>query len=125
MKKSLELRKSIKSKKPGFAMQNSGRLKRLDNKWRKPKGIDSKMRLKYAKRKMVSPGYGSPKDVKGLDSLGLEPVLVHNIADLEKLEKNQTVVIASSVGKRKKINIVEACAEKKLTISNLKNPDEF
>ena len=43
-KKLLELRKKIKGKKPNFIRQDAHKHKRLARKWRKPKGIQSKMR---------------------------------------------------------------------------------
>ena len=62
----LQLRKRIKAKKPNFVRQDSHKQKEVKKKWRKPKGMQSKMRLKKkGYRKSVSIGYGSPKKVNG------------------------------------------------------------
>jgi len=41
----LELRTRLKNKKPKFRRQESWRYKRVSEIWRKPDGIDSKMRI--------------------------------------------------------------------------------
>ena len=125
MKESLELRKKIKARKPKFRMQNSGRLARLDDKWRKPKGIDSKLRLRYARRKTVTPGYGSPKDVKYLNRNGFKEIIVNNVNDLENVDKNCVAIIASTVGKLKKLKIIEVALSKDIKISNIKDPKKY
>ena len=45
----LELRKRIKRKKPEFIRQDAHKKKSLESKWRKPKGLHSKMREKRTK----------------------------------------------------------------------------
>ena len=45
MKDKLQKRKEIKKKKPKFVRQEIGKQKKITKKWRKPKGLHSKVRL--------------------------------------------------------------------------------
>lgn len=68
---------------------------------------------------MVETGYGSPKKVKGLLPNGKKPVIVHNVKDLEKINKDtEVVVIASSVGRKKRNEIVSKCRELGIDVWN-------
>lgn len=127
MKSLLEKRRHIKKRKPEFILQDYGKKPRLKRKWRKPKGIDSKMRLGIkGYRKMVTKGYGSPKLVKGLHKSGLKPVLVTSIKDIDSINKEKEgAVIQGSVGLRKKVEIVKKAREKGIKILNLKDYDKF
>lgn len=123
----LELREKIKSKKPEFIRQESQRRKTLGRKWRKPKGIHSKMRRKFkGRRKSPSTGYSSPKEIRGFDFSGLKPIYVNSMKDLEKVDaKEEGIILSSRVGLRKKIEIIKKAAEKKIKILNIKNTEEF
>ena len=86
MKKLIILRKAMKAKKPSFIRQDSHKKKRVGLAWRKPKGLQSKMRLSIkGYRKTANPGYGSPKLVAGLSKEGLVKVNVGCVKDLEKI----------------------------------------
>ncbi len=69
---------------------------------------------------VVEVGYRSPKAVRGLHPSGLEDVLVYNVKDLEKLNpETQGARIASTVGKRKKIEIIKRARELGIRILNI------
>lgn len=109
-----------KKKKLKFIRQGGKNLKRLGKKWRKPRGSQSKLR-KYKKSRgfMPHPGYGSPKNLKGLHPSGLEDILIFNKNELEKLNsEKQACRIASSVGKKKKIEIMKKAEELKIKVLN-------
>jgi len=114
----LEIRKIIKRKKPDFIRQDAHKKPRLGFKWRKPRGKQSKMRLrKKGHRKMPTPGYGSPKEVEGLLWNGLRPIVVHNVKELNSLDANKhIVIIASTVGLKKKLQIFEEATKKGLKV---------
>ncbi|MHA1583070.1 MAG: 50S ribosomal protein L32e [Candidatus Baldrarchaeia archaeon] len=118
--KLLELRKKIKSKKPGFVRYESWRYKRVKPNWRKPKGIDSKVREKRKGWiKMPDVSYRSPKVVRGLHPSGFEEVLVYRPEDLEKLDPTKHAVrIAHTVGTRKRLVILEKAEELELVVLN-------
>tara|TARA_Y100000034_G_scaffold26979_1_gene32098 strand:- start:4540 stop:5178 length:639 start_codon:yes stop_codon:yes gene_type:complete len=123
----LKLRKKIKKRKPKFIRQDAHKKKRVGNKWRKPKGLHSKIRLsKKGYRKKVTSGYGSPKLIKGYDKSGLIPIMISNIQKLNTIDaKIQGIIIKSGVGIKKKVAIIKKCKELSIKIINLKNPDKF
>ena len=83
----LEIRRRIKSRKPEFIRQDYHKKPGLKRKWRKPKGLHSKLRLnKRGKYKKVSKGYRSPWQVRGLHKTGLEERIVNNIKQLDGLD---------------------------------------
>jgi len=127
VKELLELRKQIKSKKPDFIRQDFHKKKRLAKKWRRPKGLQSKIRLKFrGKPKGVSIGYRGPKIVRGMNKTGLKQVFIRSINDLEGLDaKIDGLIISSSFGAKKRIVILKKAKELGLSILNIKSPDEY
>ena len=119
-KKLLEIRKDLKSKKPNFVRQDAHKKPKLGNKWRKPKGIQSKMRLhRRGYRRSVSKGWKSPKEVRGLDKGGFMPIIVHTITQLNNIDKEtQSIIISSNIGQRKKIDLVKEALKLNLIITN-------
>ena len=109
-----------KRKKPKFLRQGTKNLKRLGKKWRRPRGSQSKLRkYKIARGSMPNPGYGSPKSIRGLHPSGYEDVLVYNTNQLEKLDsKKQACRIASTVGKKKRLEIMKKASELKIKVLN-------
>ncbi len=93
---------------PKFVRQESWRYIRLAENWRKPKGIDNKMRKQVSGvPPLVKVGYRGPKKARGLHPSGYRDKLIHNIRDLEKLDpKTDAARIGHSVGRRKRIDIV-------------------
>ena len=120
-------REYIKHKKPNFKRQESWRYKRLKASWRRPRGIDSKMRKKV-KGWPPSPraGYRSPKKTRGLHPSGYKEVLVHTLDDVEKINpETQAMRIAHTVGARKRIEISAKARELGIYILNPKEVKEF
>ena len=92
----LSLRKVIKKKKPKYSRQDSHKKAKLGDKWRKPKGIQSKMRLhKRGYKRSPEVGFGSPKSVRGLSPEGFEIIHVNSLSDIGKITdvKRQAVLI--------------------------------
>ncbi len=117
----LESRNKLKAKKPDFNRQNyiNGR---LNQSWRYPKGIQSKMRRGFrGKSAMPSIGYSSPSSVKGLSSKGLKIKLVNNLKDLEGLNKEFGVVIGSTVGMRSRVVLFTKVKEMGLHVMGMKD----
>ena len=112
---------------PKFARQEAWRLKRLGEAWRRPKGLDNKMRRRIkGYPPMVDVGYRTPKEARGLHPSGFEEVLVHNVKELEKIDPaKQAARIAHTVGARKKSEIMKKAEELKITVLNpFKPPQE-
>lgn len=115
----LRTRERQKRKKPSFIREESWRYKRIASSWRRPKGIDSKMRLKKKDRpKSVEVGYRSPRRVRGFHPSGFEEKLIFNVKDLENVDLNQVVRIGHTVGLKKRSRIVEKAEELGLRVLN-------
>ncbi len=104
-----QLDKKKKTKLPSFKRQEWFRYKRLGDRWRRPRGLHSKMRRHMGYRPpVVRAGYRTPKDVRYIHPSGFREVLVHNISELEDVDpKVQAVRIGGTVGKRKRKEIIE------------------
>lgn len=105
--------------KPAFVRQELSIRKRVHDKWRRPRGIDSKqIEGKRGKGAMPSIGYGSPKQTLGRHPSGLNPLRVNNVKELSALTKGQGAVIAAQVGRRKRNLIIKEANKLKITILN-------
>lgn len=120
----LEVRKAVKKRKPVFLMQDTKARKTLPNKYIKPRGLHSKMRLsKKGHPKTPSQGYRSPLEVRGTTRKGLIPVVISNVAELSNLDSRKIVVVSRRVGMKKRVAILKAATEKKYKIFNIKAAD--
>lgn len=124
-KKLLEIRKKIKSRKPEFIQQDYHKKRRLSKKWKRPTGLQSKMRHQFrGYNRRVKQGWRSPIEIRGYHGKGVEPILVNNVSDLNSVKHDQGVVIASNVGLKKRLDIVKKAQELKLIILNV-NPENI
>jgi len=120
IKEMLKMRREIASRRPKFVRQESWRYKRVRPSWRKPKGIDSKMRLRVKGwPKIVKVGYRGPSLVRGLHPSGFRDILVYNVSDLERLNpKTDAARIASTVGAKKRKEILTKAKELGINVLN-------
>lgn len=116
----LASRKKVSSKRPKFIRQESWRYDRLAENWRKPKGKDNKMRKQKAGvPALVKIGYRGPRAARGLHPSGYTDNVVHNIAELLKLDpKKDAARLGHTVGKRKRIEIIAMASEKGIKVLN-------
>ena len=119
-KLAMDQRREKKRKTPHFRRQEWFRYKRLDDNWRKPRGIQSKARRNMHNRpKVVSTGFGGPSLAKGRHPSGFEEVMVYRHEDLEDVDpKRQAVRIGHSVGYLKRIYIAIQADEMDIRILN-------
>jgi large subunit ribosomal protein L32e len=119
-----------KHKKPKFRRQESWRYKRVTDVWRRPHGIDSKMRKKV-KGWPPSPtiGYRSSKKTRGLHPSGFVETRVYSVEDLSKIDPElQAIRIGHTVGVRKRVEILALAGEKGIHVLNprtVEEPEEF
>jgi len=116
----LKLRERMKRKRPHFVRQESWRYVRVKENWRRPRGIDSKMRLKVKGwPRCPEVGYRGPRAVRGLHPSGFEEVLIHNVEELQKVDpERQAVRIAHTVGGRKRAEIIAEAERLGITVLN-------
>ena len=100
-------------KKPKFLRQEWYRNPSLGKKWRAPKGKQSKLRRhKKGKGFIPTPGYGSPKTLRGKHPCGLQEVLVRNLSDMDNVkQEEQCIRIASKVGRKTRQEIIKRAEE--------------
>lgn len=125
--KGVELRNALKAKKPHFRNHNSHKIKRATNAYRRPKGLQNKMRLNHKSySRQVSIGFRSPVEARGMTRDGLWPVVVANVKQLAELEAGKHgVVLASGLGMRKRAAIAQEAAKLKLTVINCADPAKY
>ncbi len=107
-------------KNPKFVRWLSVSLKRVKSPWRRPKGINSKI-LEKRKGKLPMPtvGYGAPKEMRYLHPSGFKEVIVNNVKDLERIDvAKEAAKIASTVGNKKRSEILKKAEEMKLKVLN-------
>jgi len=119
-----------KRKKPKFRRQESWRYKRVKENWRKPLGVDNKMRKKVKGwPRSPEPGYGSPKEIRGLHPSGYEEIRIQRVDDLSKIDpQRQAIRIAHTVGAKKRVEILARAEERGIHVLNprrVKELEEF
>jgi len=124
--KKLKLRKRVKESKPNFVRQESWKYIRLKENWRRPHGLDNKVRKRFKGwPPRVSAGYRGPKAARALHPSGFEEVSVHNEDDLNQIDpKTQAARIAHTVGKKKRSRILTEARKKKILVLNLRQAKE-
>ena len=107
-------------KKPEFVNPGSKAVKRVKPRWRRPKGKQSKVRIKLkGKPRMPSIGWRAPKNLRGKHPSGFKEVLVYNLSDLEKVNpKEEAIRIGRTVGKKKRKEIIEKAKEMRIKVLN-------
>ena len=116
----LKIKIRAKRKAPRFKRQELWAQKTLKDKWRRPRGKQSKMRKQQRGRgRIPKPGYGSPAAVRGLNKQGFREVRIFNPQDLGSLNREkEAAIIASGVGRKKRLEILRKAEELGVAVSN-------
>lgn len=105
-----------------FKRHHQDKYVKLGKKWRKPHGIDNRVRRQDGGA-IKKPGkrYMTDARIKHLNPTGFREVLVENVKDLEPLKMNNqhyAAVIRHAVGAKKRAMIVQAAEEFDIVVLN-------
>merc|ERR1712168_159968 len=114
--------KIVKKRTKKFTRHQSDRYMKLSRNWRKPKGIDNRVRRRF-KGMYVMPniGSGSAKNTRHMLPTGFRKVLVHNVKELEVLmmqNKKFCAEIAHGVSAPKRRQLVERAQQLAIRVTN-------
>merc|ERR1712038_1262636 len=114
--------KIVKKRTKKFIRHQSDRYDKLTRNWRKPKGIDNRVRRKFkGMYLMPNIGYGSAKETRHMLPTGFRKVLVHNIKELEVLmmqNKKFCAEIAHGVSSKNRKLLVERAQQLCIRVTN-------
>ncbi|KAL8905864.1 MAG: hypothetical protein Q9207_002384 [Kuettlingeria erythrocarpa] len=114
----------VKKRTKRFNRHQSDRFMCVDPSWRKPKGIDNRVRRRFkGQAAMPSIGYGSNKKTRHMMPSGHKAFLVNNTADVDLLlmhNKTYAAEIAHAVSSRKRVEIVARAKQLGVKITNAK-----
>ena len=112
--------KPKKRRKPKFIRSQGIHFGRLGKKWRKPRGIDSKMRYEIrGKPKSPKAGYGGKVLTRSVHPSGYREVLVYREKDLDSLDAGtQAARISGTVGLLKRERILSRAKELRIKVLN-------
>ncbi|XP_068702776.1 large ribosomal subunit protein eL32-like [Montipora capricornis] len=112
----------VKKRKKKFIRHQSDRYDRLKPNWRKPKGIDNRVRRRFkGQYLMPNIGYGSNKKTKHLMPDGFKKFLIRNVKELEVLlmsNRRYAAEVAHNVSSRKRKDIVERALQLNIKVTN-------
>lgn len=112
----------VKKTRREFNRFQSDKFKRVKPSWRKPRGIDNRVRKRYkGAMEMPSIGYKGDKLVRHLLPNGFHKVIINNVNDLEALISLNRVYcgeIARTVGAKKRVDIVKRAEELGIVLTN-------
>ena len=116
-------KKSIVKKKTNrFARFQSDRFHRVQESWRKPRGIDNRVRRRFRGSKLMPKiGYGSDKTTRFQLQNGLYPFVVKSAKDIDMLlmhNEKFAAVIAHNLNARSRKAVVERAAQLGVKVVN-------
>ncbi|MBD3209324.1 hypothetical protein GF367_02810 [Candidatus Woesearchaeota archaeon] len=116
----LDDKKAKKKRNPRFTRTDSHKKRRLNPGWRRPKGLQNKMRLrKKGYKKSVTSGYSTPARLKGATERGLAIVTVNTLKELEALDPQREAALIARIGRKKKTALLAAAQRRGVTVANL------
>merc|ERR1712142_833726 len=112
----------IKKRTKRFIRHQSERYDKVAPSWRKPKGIDSRVRRRFkGQYLMPSIGYGSNAKTRHMMPDGFRKFVVHNVKDVDLLmmmKGSYAAEIAHNVSSRKRKDIVERANQLSVKVTN-------
>jgi large subunit ribosomal protein L32e len=115
-------KKVVKKRSAKFIRPQSDRRITVKESWRRPKGIDSRVRRKFkGVTLMPNVGYGSDKKTRHYLPNGFKKFVVHNTSELELLmmhNRTYCAEIAHNVSTKKRKAIVERASQLDVVVTN-------
>jgi len=113
-------RKELSENRPAFVRQESWRYVRIHPEWRKPKGVDNKVRRQdKGWPVLVRVGYRGPAESRGLHPSGHYELMVYKTSDLDAAVPGRDVArIGGRVGAKKRAAILERATELGIRVVN-------
>ncbi|EDV28613.1 60S ribosomal protein L32 [Trichoplax sp. H2] len=115
-------RKIVKKRTKRFIRHQSDRYVKVKPSWRKPKGIDNRVRRRFkGQYLMPSIGYGSNAKTRHQMPDGFKKFVIHNVEELEVLlmaNRSYAAEIAHNISSRKRQKIVQRADELSIKITN-------
>ncbi|KAK9762303.1 60S ribosomal protein L32 [Basidiobolus ranarum] len=112
----------VKKRTKPFKRHQSDRYKTVKEAWRKPKGIDNRVRRRFKGQiPMPSIGYGSNKKTRNLMPNGFKKFVVSSVKELEVLlmhNRTYAAEIAHNVSSKNRISIVERAQQLNVKVTN-------
>ena len=114
--------KIVKKRTTSFPRFQADKFKRMNQHWRKPRGIDGRCRRRFrGATLMPNIGYGSDARTRNMLSNGLYKFTVSNVRDLELLlmhNDRYCAEIAHNVSARKRMDILKRANELSIRVIN-------
>ncbi|KAK6192495.1 hypothetical protein SNE40_003950 [Patella caerulea] len=114
--------KVVKKRTKKFYRHESDRYMRVKRNWRRPKGIDNRVRRRFKGQYLMPKiGYGSNKKTRHICPDGFKKILVHNKRELEILMMQNgtfSAEIAHGVSSKKRKDIVERAQQLAIKVTN-------
>merc|ERR1712006_35742 len=114
--------KIVKKKTTKFKRHQSDRFITVKESWRRPKGIDSRVRRKFkGKTLMPNIGYGSNKKTRHMLPDGFKKFVIHNEKELELLmmyNRTYAAEVAHSVSRKTREAILERAKVLDINVTN-------
>ncbi|HZD11983.1 MAG TPA: 50S ribosomal protein L32e, partial [Candidatus Binatus sp.] len=103
-----------------FKRQESWRLKRVKESWRRPRGGTSRIRLEASGwPRKPNIGFRKSNSIRGLHPSGLQERLVRQERDLKGIDPERHIVrLAHQLGEKKRLVILEKARQLRVRIAN-------
>jgi large subunit ribosomal protein L32e len=113
----------VKKRTKKFARHQSDLFIRIrDSSWRKPKGIDGRVRRRFKGAvPMPSIGYGSDKATRNIHPHGFKTVVINNVGELEMLmmhNRTYAATVAHNVSSRVRKAVVQRAEQLAIRVTN-------
>lgn len=112
----------VKKRTKTFKRHQSDRFKSVKESWRKPKGIDNRVRRRFSgQAPMPKIGYGSAKATKHMLPSGFRKIVINNVRELEMLMMQNRVFaaeVAHAVSAKSRALIVKRAKELNVKLTN-------